>query len=621
MRTPLIVLLAGLVLSFAPAAFSQTFKAAQQAGSDKAMSAVKASESEVLADDVMRHLEILTSEDFEGRNTGLKGGYMAGAYAATCFDAFGLVPGGDSNTWFQAFPYTAGFKVPDEGNTATIDWGGGVLEDLRSRGTYAPLTFSPNGDIANAPIVFAGFGINAGEDYNNYQDADGEDLDVKGKWVMVLRGRPVDKKDKPFTEQQSLIGKAYGAKQRGAAGVIFVKADNKTIPGELTQFTSVGQNERILPAVSIRNKVADQLLGERDLAELYKAFDAAEEIAGFELDASFAASFEVRENQSNGRNVIGVLPAGDKPAGPAIVFCAHIDHLGFGKQGGSRAKGRQKNQLHPGADDNGSGTAALFEVAQVLAARKAAGTITLERDIVFIAFSGEELGLWGSRFYVNDLKTSKQLAELHGCINLDMMGRLKNGTFTLTGLSTSDDWNALLDTVSPPEGLTVKRVNRSPAGDSLPFSRNGVPSLFGYTGMHDDYHTPADTLDKLNVPGIALIANYLADVTVALANQKAPLAFKEPPKRPAPPKVLVGLVPEDAEDPGVLIKSVSDGFPAEQAGIKIGDVITGLAGKPVKNTEDLFKILRTLKPDKEVAVEVQRDGELVKLKITPVARS
>jgi len=598
------------------------FQEAQQAGAEQAASAVEASASEVKAEDLMRHLEILTSEDFEGRNTGLKGGYMAGAYAATCFEQFGLVPGGDDSTWFQTFPYTAGFKVPDEGNRATIDWGGGVFEDLRSRGTYAPLTFSPNGEIKNAPIVFAGYGINAGEDYNNYTDADGKELDVKGKWVMVLRGRPVDKKDKPFTEQQSLIGKAYGAKERGAVGVIYVRADNKTIPGELTQFTSVGQNERILPAVSIRNKVADALLGERDLSDLYQAFDAVEQIAGFELAASFGASFEVRDNQAKGRNVIGILPAGDEPAGPAILLCAHIDHLGFGKQGGSRAKGRQKNMLHPGADDNGSGTAALFEVAQVLAARKAAGDLKLERDLIFIAFSGEELGLWGSRFYVEELKKAKQLTErVHACVNLDMIGRLKNETFTLTGLNTSDDWNALLDTVSPPEGLTIKRTNRAPGGDSLPFSRNGIPALFGITGMHDDYHTPADTLDKLNVPGLALITTYLADVTVALANQKAPLAFKEPPKRPAPPQVLVGLVPEDAEDPGVLIKSVSDGFPAEKAGIKIGDLITNLAGKNVNNTEDLFKVLRTLKADKEVAVEVQRDGETVKLKITPVARS
>jgi len=596
------VLSTTLIAMGAPAFAQALFSEAQKAGSERATAATKASESGVTADDLMRHLEILTSEEFEGRNTGMKGGYMAGAYAASCFEAYGLTPGGDSNTWFQAFPYTAGFKVPDEGNSATIDWGSGVFQELRSRGTYAPLTFSKNGTVDNAPIVFAGFGIDAGEDYNNYAD-----LDVKGKWVMVFRGRPTDKKEKPFADQQSLIAKAYTARERGAVGVIYVKSDNKTIPGELTQFTSVGQSERILPSVSIRNKVADQLLGD----------------AGFELDASFSATFDVRENRSKGRNVIGVLPAGDEPGGPAIVLCAHIDHLGFGKQGGSRAKGRQKNALHPGADDNASGTAALFEVAQVLAARKAAGELTLERDLVFIAFSGEEMGLWGSRFYVNELKKAKQLAaRVHGCVNLDMIGRLKNDTFTLTGLSTSDEWNALLDTVAPPEGLSIKRTNRAPGGDSLPFSRNGVPSLFGITGMHDDYHTPADTLDKLNVPGLALISTYLADVTVALANRKDALAFKEPPKRPAPPKVLVGLVPEDAgEDPGVLIKSVSDGFPADEAGIQLGDILTKLDGKAVNNTEDLFKVLRTLQPDKEVGVEVQRGGETVKLKITPVARS
>lgn len=590
------------------------FPEASKAGAKQATETMGKTAEGVEAADLQRHLQVLCSEAFEGRNTATAGGYMATTYASACFAEMGLEPGGDEETWFQGFPYSAGYTVPQDSNSAVLDWGSGVYEDLRMRGNYAPLTFSPNREIAAADIVFAGHGIQAGG-FDNFAG-----LDVKDKWVMVVRGVP-EGDDLPADAKQQgpLIAKAENAKKLGALGVIYIKAGNQKIPAELTQFTSVGQRGRILPAISIRNELADQLLGNRKLDEVYKTFNQAEAAKGFSLDAQLKTTIKVDENKTIGRNVVGVLRAGDEPSEDFVVMCAHIDHLGFGKSGGSRAKGKQRNALHPGADDNASGTAVLFEVAQALAARKKAGKLMLKRDIVFIAFSGEEMGLYGSRFYVNQLKEAKALDRVHACLNLDMIGRLKTD-FTLTGISTSDDWNAVLDTVGAPEGLSVKRANRAPGGDSLPFSNNGIPALFGITGMHDDYHTPADTLDKLNVPGLALIATYLSDAVAAVANSGDDIVYKKPPARERPPRVVIGIVPEDAEDGGVVVTSVSERAPASEGGMKVDDVITSLNGKEVANVQGLFRVLRTLKPDEEVPVEVKRGEETVKLKIKPAAR-
>lgn len=615
MRLPQILLLTVLFLSpaFCSAqSKSDPYAEAVRSAEAKAVGAMEASVPAPSANDLQRHLDILCSDEFEGRLTGVKGGYMAGAYAATCFEEIGLVPGGDKEGWFQPFPYTGGFIVPEKGNMASIDLGGGIYEDLKMRGNYAPLTFSQNKKVPFTDIVFAGYGITV-DGYDSY-----EDLDVAGKWVMVFRGVPSEN-DGGMGEQGPLIAKASTADEMGAIGVIFVKGGNKRIPAELTQFNSVGQKGRILPSISIRNSVADMLLGDRDIEEVFAEYDSGKAVAGFPLEPSLEASFLVREQDLVGRNVIGILPAGDKPAGPVVVVCAHIDHLGNGQQGGSRAKGNQRRRLHPGADDNASGTAALFEVAQHLVALKAEGKLELKRDIAFIAFSGEEMGLWGSRFYVEELKKAGTLTnDVYACLNLDMIGRLKE-EFTMTGLATSTDWNAVLDTVEAPDGLSVKRRNNAPGGDSMPFANNGVPALFGITGMHDDYHTPADTVEKLNVPGLALICSYLAHTTVAIANHQGAITYSKP-KRQSRPKVVIGLVPEDADAGGVLVKSVSEDFPAAQAGLQENDVITAMNGKKIKDVEGLFEVLRTLKADEEVPLDVRRGKESLKLKLTPRAR-
>jgi hypothetical protein len=307
-------------------------------------------------------------------------------------------------------------------------------------------------------------------------------------------------------------------------------------------------------------------------------------------------------------NVIGVLPGTD-PAlrQESIVLGAHYDHLGRGGEGSLAPD--QVGAVHPGADDNASGTAAIMGLARAFAAAGGA-----PRTLIFIAFSGEEMGLLGSSHYLNHRAGASDRIVL--MVNLDMVGWLREGKLYVGGVDSGTGLRRIVTDAAQGLGVTLElRGDPFAPSDHVAFYGAGTPVLFFFTGAHSDYHRPTDTWDKLNSKGMATVGELVARVIAAIASQ---------PNAPAYVKVAApgtgsrgggygpffGVVPDfgAAERPGVKITSVRPGSPAEKAGVQAGDIIVRFAGVEVRTLDDLTFALRSRRPGDRVDVVVVRDG-------------
>jgi len=280
-----------------------------------------------------------------------------------------------------------------------------------------------------------------------------------------------------------------------------------------------------------------------------------------------------------------------------------------------------------GADDNASGVAVLLEVAAALAREPRRA-----RPIWFMAFSGEEEGLLGSRWLVDH--ASFAFSDVLAMINLDTIGRPGDGHVFALGTGTSTDWPAILRASEPDSGLTTVAVRASySSSDQWPFYRRGVPAIQLFGGPNADYHRPTDDVDRIDFGTLALVANYVHDLAAALAGRPAPLAPAEPgmegalhggaaaaaPGSAGSPaqRAWLGSVPDFAyEGPGVRLTGVSAGSPAEGAGLEAGDIITGIAGEPVETLADLTASLKVHHAGEEVAVAFKRNGEAHEVRLT-----
>ncbi|MEM7700276.1 MAG: M28 family peptidase, partial [Verrucomicrobiota bacterium] len=388
--------------------------------------------------DIRNQIDYLASPEMEGRLTGTKGEQMATAHVAELFEEWGLEPGGDDGTYFQSFEFTAGvdvgedndlsISVADETLTPTVD------EEWR------PVSFSKTGEINEAGIVFAGYGLEVpdgkgGEAYTSYFH-----LDVKGKWVMVMRFVPEDAKEDLRQQMQRfsrLRHKSTLARRKFAAGIIFVTGPETEVNEELVpmQFDASLADSGI-PAITISTELAEKLVASagKDLSEIQKQLNTGEMVQGFDIpDARLAATIDVDQEKRLGRNVIGVLSAGQTAAhpNPAVVVGAHIDGLGKKAGPGSLATDSERAQIHYGADDNASGVAAMLEIAEYLSDQRTKGKLDMQRDVVFAGWSGEEIGLLGSSHFVRKLAKDYLGQEnaplgllLSSYLNMDMIGRL-----------------------------------------------------------------------------------------------------------------------------------------------------------------------------------------------------
>jgi Peptidase family M28/PDZ domain len=313
-------------------------------------------------------------------------------------------------------------------------------------------------------------------------------------------------------------------------------------------------------------------------------------------------------------NVIGLLPGTDRRLkDEAIVIGAHYDHLGRGGPGKGTAD--RSDAIHHGADDNASGTAAMLALARAFAA---AGSTP--RTLVFVAFGAEELGLFGSAHYVKNPALLLEKTTL--MVNLDMVGRLRNGWLYVDGVDSGKGLRDLVSDAARELPLSLQlRGDPWSASDHSNFYRAGRPVLFFFTGTHADYHRPSDTWEKINAPGLASVTALTARVVSAVAAQRAAPQYVKI-EAPRPRGVLFGIVLdyEEPELPGVRVASVHPGSPAERCGVQPGDVIVTFAGVTVKTLEDLHAVLRGHRAGDRINVVLVREGQTRSVEATLVER-
>ncbi|HMQ14509.1 MAG TPA: M20/M25/M40 family metallo-hydrolase [Phycisphaerae bacterium] len=599
-----------------------------------------ATRPEICIDDLRADVLALASEQAEGRRTGTPGERVAAEYVAARFEAMGLAPAGDSDGYLQAFPFTAGVAV-DTGSTAEILIQGETpaRAPLTLDHDWRPLAFSRSGVIEPADVVFAGYGMVAPaapgqEAYDSYLD-----LDLRDKWVMVLRHMPQNvspERRQYLSRYASLRYKAMLARDRGARGIVVVSGPHAPVREQLVPLVSdAALAGTSLAAISLSDAAAARLVGSREaLAEAQKALDDGALRPGRELSgARLAARIELKRITATGHNIIARLPAKDPEARarPALVIGAHVDHLGRGGEN-SLARDEEKGQIHYGADDNASGVAVLLEVAEHLKSQQDSGALALKRDVIFAAWSGEELGLLGSAHFVESLaRTGAGDAPLNrhvaAYLNMDMVGRL-DATLVLHGVGSSTSWPREIERRNAVVGLPLSLSQDSylPT-DATTFYLAGVPILSAFTGSHEDYHRPSDTPDKLNYEGMVKVGRLISVLARGIATDEAQPDYvkQDPPKSHgarAGLRAYLGTIPDygDPPIPGLKLSGVASNGPAHAGGLRGGDIIVELAGKKIENVYDYTYALEALKVGEPVRVAVVRDGQRLTFEVTPGSR-
>ena len=626
-----------------------------------ALAAAESSDPGFVPTDSMRHVDFLARPDLGGRLTGTEGEKRATAYVAAYLESLGFQPAGENGTFFHSFGFPAGSSLTDA-NQFTV-----AGKKLQLNEDWQPLAFSKEGETGETGIVFAGYGmqIPASEgtaEYDSYVH-----LAVGGQWVMVLRDMPQNitaEQRQMMARYSSPRRKASIARDLGAKGIIFVSGPTSKVQKDLIRFDQAASQASVsIAAVSISNAVAEQIFkaADQDLKKSQQQLDDGSLHLGFPLqNAKASATVGIERKRGTGRNVIARLTAGAKAdhQTPVLIVGAHIDHLGTGGGGGSLAKDDERGQVHVGADDNASGVAAMLEIAQYLAAEKKSGRLKPKRDLLVAAWSGEELGLFGSQafaedFYklypdaprpaANDEETAKAVAHAHGStpdaealnsavaayMNLDMVGRLRE-KLVVQGIGSSPGFASEVQRRNLPVGLDLnldKTSTRLPT-DASAFVSRDVPILSAFTGAHEDYHTPRDTPDKLNYEGISDIARLFGLIARGfLTNAEAPeFKLEEGEAQQDAPRArltaYLGTIPDyvAGDVKGLKLSGVAADGPAAKAGVRGGDIIVQLAGKKIEDIYDYTYAIEALKIGEEVKIVVQRGNKTVTMKVTPGSR-
>jgi len=562
----------------------------------------------------LNDVKSLTAPTMEGRGDGSKGLTRAAQMLEKYYRDLGLKAAG-SNSYFQPFTVITGAKLRSARNHFMIQ-DGPQKKELKLNQDFVPFSFSSSESVS-APIVFVGYGASADE--FGYDDYSG--VDVKDKIVVVLRYEPAGFADKSgntgLTRHSQLISKAINARNHGAKAVVLV--NGKLGDGEndsLTRFGSVSGPENTgIVLLQAKNDVAErwfQAAG-KSLAEVQGQINHSTKPQSFVFPDTLrmTISVDIETTRAAVNNVLAYLPG---KSDEYVIIGAHYDHLGRGNYDSLAPS--QIGQIHPGADDNASGTAGVMELARMFASK--AGQ--LERGILFASFAGEELGLLGSAHWVQHptLPLEKAVAML----NMDMIGRIKDHKIYIGGVGTGSTLKAVIEKAQQQAGENFK-VEYSPGGyaasDHTSFVTKHIPVLFFFSGLHSDYHKPSDTWDKINSPSAARLVDVVGNAGLQLATaterptfltvvEDKPLAGAGGGYGP-----YFGSIPDFGQvENGVKFSDVKPGSPAEKAGLKAGDILVQFGDKPIKNLYDFTDALRRSKVGDVVEVTVLRDGKPVK---------
>lgn len=566
----------------------------------------KLNNSEITSEEIKAHLNFLASDDLKGRFTGSPEERKAGDYIKKQFEAYGLKPA-FSGSWFQEFPFIEKVIMTKNNSISFFDvsW-----KKLNSKTDFTTLGFSGKTKL-NANLVFVGYGISAPT--LNYDDYAG--IDVKGKIVIVMKNHPEhDSSKSDFEKFTSLRNKSNTAKDKGAVGIIFINGFYPKNDDQLPEPKYDGAPAmKDFAATQVKREIIENLLRKQNLSleEIQKQIDVNKKPYSFTLNNVKAElETEVKEVQKIARNVGGVLEGNDPLLkNEYIVIGAHYDHLGIDQlKEASMYKGTDK-QIHNGADDNASGTTGVLEIAEKFASIKN----ELKRSIIFLTFSGEELGILGSTYFTNN--PSVDIKNIVAMLNMDMVGRLNSeNNLTIIGSGTSSKWKELLYRKNKYNFKLAMSDGGSGGSDHQAFSNKNIPVLFFFTGTHSDYHKPSDDVDKINFDGEMKVVNYVFDIANEIQKFDARpdyVKVVEQAQRPTGrARVTVGTVPEFGYNgTGYKISGTTEGSPAAKAGLKAGDIIIKFGPKKVDNIYDFMYAVQDYKAGDKVDVVISRDGK------------
>jgi aminopeptidase YwaD len=558
-------------------------------------------------------IKALTTPAMEGRGAGSKGLTRAEHLIAKRYKSLGLEPAG-SNSYLQPFTVITGAHLKGRNSFALLT--GGEKQELKAKQDFVPFSFSASGST-RAPLIFAGYGISADEFH--YDDYAG--IDVKDKIVVVMRYEPpafgVKGGNQGMTRHSQLVTKGINARNHGATALVLV--NGKLGDGEedlLTRFGSVSGPENAgIIFLQVKNDVAERWLKAvgKSLADLQKQIDDSSKPASFALpeNQTAALTVSIQTTRATVNNVLAYLPG---KTDEYVIIGAHYDHLGRGNFDSLAPS--QIGQIHPGADDNASGTAGVLELARLLAPQKG----QLRRGILFASFAGEELGLLGSAAWVKD--PTRPLDKAVAMLNMDMIGRIKDQKVYIGGVGTGSTLKAAVEQAQEEEKSGFK-IEYSPGGysssDHTSFVAKKIPVLFFFSGLHSDYHKPSDTWDKINPESAARLLDVVGKTSEELADAgERPAFLVVAEDKPAGGSggsgygPYFGSIPDFGEVPtGVRFSDVKPGSPAAKAGLKAGDILVQFGDKPIKNLYDFTDALRRSKVGDVVEVRVLRDGQPV----------
>ena len=565
------------------------------------------------------HVYYLASDELGGRGVGTPGIDRAAGYIADQFASAGIEPAGEEGTYFQPVQVPLGGRIEGEGELAIE---GGGLGAPVIEADYVPFPWSASGSF-DGEVVFAGYGlVNADKDYDDYSG-----IEVSGKVVLMLRREPPSwSVGLGFSDLARFDNKVAEARKHGAVAVLI--ANRKPDEGEedrlMPFFGRVGREDYGLPAFQVTRALADKLLGSAkldSLAVMQQRLDAdnprqcSAVLAGIRVKGRA----DLRRDVATSDNVVGLIQGTGRQWDEYVVIGAHYDHLGrrprrslFGR------RDPEGKVIYNGADDNASGTAGVIELGKALARSG-----NLNRSVLLIAFTGEELGLHGSRHYAEFPTVPRD--RIVAMLNMDMIGRMdEDGRLTAYGVGTGEGFEDLVHRCAGEVGLEIElRRPVSGRSDATPFYELGIPAMFFFAGLHPDYHQPTDDAEKINEQGAARIVQMAYAVARELIDRETEPTYCYVPGRAAigdePVRAVMGFwpgSPDATAGEGVVVSRTAPNGPAARAGIQAGDRIVRIDGQEIGDTEDYARVTAGKRPGDTVEVVVVREGREFTLTVT-----
>lgn len=514
-----------------------------------------------LIENLKAHIAFLADDKLEGRRTGSAGEQQAMEYISNQFKTIGLSPKG-TNGYFQPFEVNDG-KIMKPQSLFMIN-GDGLIEEKE----YFAFPFSPN--VSIDALVSPSL------------------QEVEMPWIIDLKDGLEENANNPHFDLTDYIrNNAKKAKQRGATAIILY---NSSAMEDNLKFNGKDRSAILeIPVMYVAKEPATKYFSNK------------------EASLNVKINIDLAEKKRTGHNVLGYL---DNGAATTVILGAHFDHLGYGEDGNSMLRTGEK-LIHNGADDNASGTAALIELAKKLKASKAKNN-----NYLFIAFSGEELGLFGSKYFTEnstiDLKTANYM------INMDMVGRLNDSTKALTvgGYGTSPKWGEFYSSALLKEKKDfLFKYDSSGTGpsDHTSFYRKDIPVLFYFTGLHTDYHKPTDDAERINYNGTASIITHIQSL-IETTNNSPKLAFTKTREAQTTTgrtfSVSLGIMPDYTfSGTGMRADGVTEGKPAQKAGMQAGDIVIQLGEHLITSMDSYMKALGKFKKGDKTIVKFKRGNE------------